>query len=421
MRIDSYLPWRSRRLTLTVLAVACLACWNFALLPVQAEAGTLEIPAWAFARGNVQIHTDPNEFADAGPLVVSGPEEPWGWRVEYDVDIPVEGKYSLEVCYAAGEARPVELFFDNRNNGKTCTRVTSAAASDGKASQTTWNSSGARWDSMDNQFGGALAVPLTKGKHTVMFIRRGPLPNLVALRLITEEEFPEDWQPAQYKPRDIESIPAAQRAAFDPPKNIDVAAMRQSVKIAGRSRAPGSLEIPAWTFDRGNVEIYADPDKYAGAGPVVGGGPESGEEVAVEYDIDFPVTGEYTLTVRYASAQGRPVNVLLDDKNLGEACAGVTFGSAPFEKPVRLSADSWEARKNRETLSKDGETVKMSVTQGKHTLKFTRRGPLPNLLDLRLDSMEAFPKEMEKARSQNAAHGPGSGRVSHRVHAARGR
>ena len=40
----------------------------------------------------------------------------------------------------------------------------------------------------------------------------------------------------------------------------------------------------------------------------------------------------------------------------------------------------------------NGQPVKLSVTQGMHTLKFTRRGPLPNLRELRLDSATAFPK-----------------------------
>jgi len=162
----------------------------------------------------------------------------------------------------------------------------------------------------------------------------------------------------------------------------------------------GSLVIPAWTFDRGNVEIYAGPDKYASAGPLVGGGPEASEgnpakqlENAVEYDIDFPVTGEYTLTIRFAAAEARPVNVFLDGKNLGEACAGITFGSAPFEKPVRFAWDSWSATKDPpETFIKNGEPVKLSVTQGKHTLKFARRGPLPNLMNLHLNSLSPFPK-----------------------------
>jgi len=124
MTTQSYLPRRFFRLTMTVLAVACLAVWSVMLLPVPAEAGTLVIPAWAFARGNVEIHADPEKYADAGPLVVGGPEEPWGWSVEYDIEVPVEADYAFQICFAAAESRTVEVLFDGRTLGRSCTNVT---------------------------------------------------------------------------------------------------------------------------------------------------------------------------------------------------------------------------------------------------------------------------------------------------------
>jgi len=97
-----------------------------AVRPPQADAGTIIIPAWAFSRGNVQIHADPGKYADAGPVVGPGPEQPWGWTVEYDVDFPVKGEYTLEICYEAADARPAEVFFGSRNLGKCCQEVTFA-------------------------------------------------------------------------------------------------------------------------------------------------------------------------------------------------------------------------------------------------------------------------------------------------------
>ena len=73
MKIESYLPWRSGRLMLILLAVCSVA-----FPVVRAEGGTLVIPAWSFVRGNGQIHADPDKYADAGPVVVSGPRAPWG-------------------------------------------------------------------------------------------------------------------------------------------------------------------------------------------------------------------------------------------------------------------------------------------------------------------------------------------------------
>ena len=81
MRIESYLPWRSRRSTQVILAVACLIALSVAYPTHRAEAGTLVIPAWSFARGNGRIYADPDEYADAGPVVGSGERKPWGWTL----------------------------------------------------------------------------------------------------------------------------------------------------------------------------------------------------------------------------------------------------------------------------------------------------------------------------------------------------
>ena len=133
--------------------------------------------------------------------------------------------------------------------------------------------------------------------------------------------------------------------------------------------------------------IYED---FTDVGPVVGDGPEQPEIGVVEYDIDFPVDGQYTLTVSYAAAEARPVDVFLDDQNWGKCCMGVTFGSAAFENPIRTTGNSSGALERREGLRKDGKPLAISVTKGKHTLKFARRGPLPHLVYLRLDSSTAF-------------------------------
>jgi hypothetical protein len=83
----------------------------------RVEAGSLVIPAWSFARGNVVIHTDADKYADAGPVVVSGPAEHWGWTVEYDIDIPVTTNYTLQICYASAEPRPINVRLDSKRKG----------------------------------------------------------------------------------------------------------------------------------------------------------------------------------------------------------------------------------------------------------------------------------------------------------------
>jgi hypothetical protein len=55
MRIEWFLPWRRRPLEMAVLAVACLSVCSAALSaesPEAKPAGSFQIPAWTFDRGN---------------------------------------------------------------------------------------------------------------------------------------------------------------------------------------------------------------------------------------------------------------------------------------------------------------------------------------------------------------------------------
>jgi len=376
---------------LVVLAVGLLAVGSVVFPPARAEAGAFVIPAWSFARGNARIHADPARYADAGPVVGSGDEkdrQPWGWTIEYDIDLPVTGVYRLHIQYASAEARPIEVYFDTRNVSKCCTRVSLLPGPSGRG---TWKSSGAKWELLRNRFGGPAALSEVRngkaeaGRHTLVLTSRRPLPHLVALRVETAEPFPEDWQPPRYKVRDPERIPAKFRGAFTSPSKVDVAALRRPVKDAPRPRFAGSLTIPAWAFDRGNVRIYASPDEYANAEPLVASQPGQKGQTVVEYDIDFPVAGPYTLTTKYASPEARPVQVFLDGRSVGWCCKGVVFNSPPYEQPITTSGDSWDA---------EWETAfTMSVTEGRHTLKFAREGAFPHVVSLKLETPEAFPKD----------------------------
>jgi len=96
-----------------LLALAMLALLAVAAPAWSEPAGSLLIPAYAFYRGNAKTFTA--EYADAGPMVAYGGEYPV--VVEYDVDFPVGATYSFSVCYAAQEARPVELYLDETQLG----------------------------------------------------------------------------------------------------------------------------------------------------------------------------------------------------------------------------------------------------------------------------------------------------------------
>ena len=391
MKIESYLPRRSARLMTIVLAATCLAAWIVALTPDRVHAGSLVIPAWSFARGNARIHANPNEYADSGPVVGSGPRRPWGWTVEYDIDLPVTAKYTLQICYASTESRVTWVSFDDKDVEKICFGVSFTREAGGRPGKLSANSSAARWEGLRKR--GLISLQelkLDKGPHTIKLARRGPLPNIVAIRLDTPTEFPADWKAPKYKVRDLKSIPAKFHNAFK------TAISEYPLPEPGKDQRSGSLDVPACTFDRGNVRIYASPDEYADAGPMAGGGPADGKDGVMEYDIDFPAAGEYTLQVRYSAAEPRPTEFLLDGKRLGMCCNGVTIGSSRFETPV---AYSWSSRIARwDQLREQGKIVRMSVTKGRHTLKLTRRGPLPNLVQLRLNTSGKLPDSAKTAR-----------------------
>jgi len=292
MRKELLFPWRCGRLMRVVLGVACLAVWSVVFPLIQVEAGSFVIPAWAFDRGNGRIDADPDKYADAGPVVGSGEEherQPWGWSLEYDIDIPVTGVYRLHVQYASAESRPIEVYYDTRNVSKCCIGISMSPGPSGKP---TWKSSGARWELLRNRFGGPATLSKVRngkaeaGRHTLVLTSRKPLPHFVSLRVETAEPFPEDWKPPRYQVRDLSGVPEKYHDAFKNPSNVDVAALRQPVEDPPRSRSAGSLTIPAWAFDRGNVRIHASPDEYANAEPLIGSEPGQTGRSVVDYDVD---------------------------------------------------------------------------------------------------------------------------------------
>ena len=160
------------------------------------------------------------------------------------------------------------------------------------------------------------------------------------------------------------------------------------------AEAGGRLEIPAWSFDRGNARVEANPHTYADYRDIhpellVTGGDRLPWEV--QYDVDLPIDATYTLSIRYASGESRPVELWLDNRKIATCCSGVTGNSAPYldrfprhDRP-RLAENFHGARWS--------EACKLRITAGRHTLKLTRKGPPPRVAALRLDSSEPFPKK----------------------------
>jgi len=156
---------------------------------------------------------------------------------------------------------------------------------------------------------------------------------------------------------------------------------------------PGTrVEIPAWSFDRGNGRVVANPDIYADYRDihpdlVVTGGDRLPWHV--EYDIDIPADATCTLSIRYASSEPRPVDIWLDNRKVATCCGGVTGNSAPYldrfprherPRPVEnFHGLQW------------AEACTLRIIKGKHTLKLTRKGSPPRVAALRLESSAPFP------------------------------
>ena len=372
------------------LTVVMVLAFSVMFQAERVDAGSVVIPGWAFTHGNVRIDADPSGLADAGPIAVSGSKQPWGWVVKYEIDVPVEANYTLQVCYASPDPRPMTVRIDSSTVG-----VMGYGATFDPANVPAGKSSCARWERLTSR-GKPVKLwdkaPLSKGKHTVIFKRRQELPNIVAVRLDTDTEFPADWRAPQYAVRDLDSIPAEHRKVFQTAAGPRLD-LPPALEIEERE-TQGTLDIPAWTFDRGNARIYASPDQYALSSPLVGDGAGPGEEGVIEYDIEFPIAAEYTLHIRYAAVELRPVDVFLDGRRLGRSCIGHSLNTAAFVRPHEYPVSSRSTR--TESLYANGKLLKLSIPAGKHTVKLARRGPLPHLASLKFETESAFPKDWQQ-------------------------
>jgi cytochrome c553 len=85
---------------------------------------------------------------------------------------------------------------------------------------------------------------------------------------------------------------------------------------------PARIEIPATKFNRGNV--HPDNDTFGkGIGVII----NVGLPDVAEYDVEVPAAGAYQVELRYASAEVRPVHLLLNGKLIKENAANKNTGS----------------------------------------------------------------------------------------------
>jgi formylglycine-generating enzyme required for sulfatase activity/mono/diheme cytochrome c family protein len=171
------------------------------------SAGSFLIPAYAFDRGNAKTFT--TSWADAGPMVAFGGTSPVA--VEYDIDLPVAATYTISILYSAQQARPVELFLDQKSLGPCCRTATGS-----------WNTSRAKWEQ-------SVTLWIDPGKHTFKLEREAVFPHVVSLRFDSSEAFPEGWKLDRPKARKLESPPPASAADRHNPDNVNPVALRLAV------------------------------------------------------------------------------------------------------------------------------------------------------------------------------------------------
>jgi hypothetical protein len=140
-------------------------------------------------------------------------------------------------------------------------------------------------------------------------------------------------------------------------------------KTSGRI-SDSAFAVPTVVFDRGNAKVFAS--NWADAEPMIAFGGE--DPVVAEFDIEFPVCGDYTMSVLYSAASVRPVELYLDGKRIGECCSGTTG-------TWNTSGAKWE------------EAGKLPISVGKHTIKLQRSGAFPHVVSLRFDAPVPLPPD----------------------------
>ena len=167
--------------------------------------------------------------------------------------------------------------------------------------------------------------------------------------------------------------------AYRPPPAAAVEAAALVCLVASlAAAAPGDPPAPASSFTvradwfiRGNVRADSPPKGYADKYPcILNDGPVPN---VAEYDIDFPVSAEYTFVALYTAMHSRPVDICLDDTKVHRGFTAVTGD-------WKSSRAKWEIQ------------CKMQVSEGRHTIKLHCPGPcMPHICAFRLESPVPFP------------------------------
>ena len=139
-----------------------------------------------------------------------------------------------------------------------------------------------------------------------------------------------------------------------------------------------SFTIRCDWLDRGNVDARSVARSYTGKYPCIVNGGEMPNQA--EYDLDFPVTADYTIYALYTADGSRPVDILLDGKQIARGFTEVT--------------GNWNT-----DHAKWFKQCTVPITAGKHTVKLNCVSCIPHICALRFESPVAFPKAWRLSRS----------------------
>jgi formylglycine-generating enzyme required for sulfatase activity len=132
-----------------------------------------------------------------------------------------------------------------------------------------------------------------------------------------------------------------------------------------------SFTIRADWFDRGNVQVSKLGQSYATRYPCIWNGGKTPNQS--EYDLEFPVAGQYTLVALYTAASPRPMDIYIDGQRVHRGFSSVTGD-------WRTASAQWERQ------------CTVALAAGRHTVRLQCPGAcMPHICALRFESNAAFP------------------------------
>ena len=213
------------------------------------KSNCITIDAWTFDRGNAGVSENVaiyGDYRDQFPELVLTGEDKQSWFVEYDIDVPTNTTFTLNVRYSSADQRPMKVWFDGNYMGECASKITANAGPypDRYISYKVdlpdrkWKMHGAVWEV-------AMDIPATQGKHTLKFTRNGAPPNPLEFRLDSQVPFPKGWKvPSKFSDNDAvrhpahsknyamvtERVPVRYRNAFLTSGSVNIQAMRLAIE-----------------------------------------------------------------------------------------------------------------------------------------------------------------------------------------------